>query len=71
MGSAMYFEITKLVLFLLGLACLLMSVVTSVFCLIPAAIFWAIVHCIYRFNNGYPMDGYFDNLDPANFFDYD
>ena len=64
-------EWLKLLFFVLGLICLGLAVVKSVYCLASAAVCWSVVHLIHGFMSGYPMDRYFDNLDPAKFFDYD
>lgn len=63
-------EYLKLFFFVLGLICIGLAVTKSLLCLIPAVIFWVIVHFINWVFNSYPMDGYFDHLlDPANFFE--
>jgi len=60
-------EVTKLILFMLGVICICMATTVSTWCLIPAVIFWASAYLVYWFTDD-QFEAYdpFDLCDPAN-----
>ena len=67
----MAFEATKLVLFILGLICILMSVTVSAFYLVLASILWGLLHALDWFVKDWPMDGHLGSMVPRDFYDQD